>query len=56
MIKQIDNTFTIRERVVIRLLSFLISFIGKKLDAYYEHKLDSCLHEIFYPKLENKDE
>jgi hypothetical protein len=54
MTKQIDNKFTIRERVVIRLLSFLTNFIGKKLDGYYAHQLDSCLHEIFYPKLENE--
>lgn len=30
--KQIDTSFTIRERVIIALLQFLINFIGKKQD------------------------
>ena len=56
MTMQIDKTFTIRERVIIALLHFLINFIGKNVDGYYGHQLDTCLHELFYPKLENKDE
>lgn len=54
MTKQTDNTFTIRERIIIALLHFLINFIGKKVDGYYGYQLDTCLHEIFYPNLENK--
>lgn len=40
--------FTLREKILIKLISFLISFIGRKQDGFYEHKLDHCLHEIFY--------
>ena len=42
------SDFTLREKILIKLVSFLISFIGRKQDGFYEHKLEHCLHEIFY--------
>ena len=50
------NDFTLRERILIKLIMLLIEFIGNKQDGFYSHKLDSCLHELFYPKLEKKDD
>lgn len=48
--------FTLRERILIKLIMLLIEFIGSKQDGFYSHKLDSCVHELFYPKLEKQDE
>ena len=47
--------FTLRERVLIKLLVYLIEFIGRKQDGFYSCNLDTCIHEIFFPKLDLKD-
>lgn len=49
-----DNDFTLREKVLIKLITFLIEFIGRKQEGFYSCHLDSCLHELFYPKMEEK--
>lgn len=47
--------FTLRERVLIKLLTFLINLIGRKQEGFYSCNLDGCIHEIFFPKLDLKD-
>ena len=49
------SDFTLRERIIIKLVTFLIEFIGKKQEGFYGHSLDLCLHELFYPKGGNED-
>ena len=52
------NEFNLRERVLIKLLTFLIGFIGRKQEGFYSCNLESCIHEIFFPKfdLNNKEQ
>lgn len=50
------SNFTLRERILIKLIMLLIEFIGNKQKGFCSHKLDSCMYELFYPKLEQKDD
>lgn len=45
----------LRERIVVKLLVFLIEFIGKPLDGFYGYKLEDIIKEMMYPKLEIED-
>lgn len=45
----------LRERVVVKLLVFLIEFIGEPLDGFYGDKLEDIMKEMMYPKLEIED-
>lgn len=47
---QVYEDFSLREKVMIKLIVFLIEFIGKKEDGFYGHNLDSCVHDIFFSK------
>ena len=45
----------LRERVVVKLLVFLIEFIGKPLDGFYGYKLEDIIKEMMHPKFEIED-
>ena len=45
----------LRERIVVKLLVFLIKFIGRKVDKFYSYELENAINELIYPKLDLDD-
>lgn len=48
------NNFTIREKVIIKLIAYLIEIIGKKIDGFYPHQLKECLEDIYKQEKESE--